>query len=120
MFHPWHEWECFKNGFYASRTPSNYTPAQARKMYAAFLKDTVRFRKVIKKVFKQWPMSCEHFLTDPHINRIAWLGQASMCIETKIPSIYRGGFFLLTSKQQRAANETAREMLERWVNAREN
>ncbi len=49
------------------------------------------------------------------MNRIAWLGQASMCIATGIPSRFRGGFYKLTEAQQARANATALEYLNRWL-----
>ena len=52
----------------------------------------------MERVVKEWPVSCEHFLTKHGMNRIAWLGQASMCIETGIPRFFRGGFNLMTQE----------------------
>ena len=120
VFWPWHEWECYKAGFYETAPPPGVSADHARQLYSVFLRDTKRFRKAILKVFRKWPRSCEHFLTDPHINRIAWLGQASVCIETKVPSAFRGGFFLLTPAERDAANEVARQALVEWLNARKN
>lgn len=72
--------------------------------YAEFLSDIARFNMALCRVMLEWPTSCEHFLTDPNINRIAWLGQASMCIETGVSRQYRAGFVLLSGKQQNEAN----------------
>jgi hypothetical protein len=49
------------------------------------------------------------------MNRIAWLGQAAMCYATGIPSKYRGGFNLLTERQQQKANEIALIYLNKWL-----
>jgi hypothetical protein len=49
------------------------------------------------------------------MNRIAWLGQASMCYATKIPSKYSSGFYLLTDKEQDKANRSALEYLNKWL-----
>ena len=49
------------------------------------------------------------------MNRIAWLGQAACCIDSGIPAMYRGGFFLLTEDQQKEANETALVYLNKWL-----
>jgi hypothetical protein len=49
------------------------------------------------------------------MNRIAWLGQAAMCYATGVPSVFRGGFFLLSEKQQEAANRLALEYLNKWL-----
>ena len=63
----------------------------------------------------QWPVSCEQFLSNEEINRIAWLGQASMCIETRVPRVFRGGFRLLSNRQQSAANTLAMNFLNNWI-----
>jgi hypothetical protein len=49
------------------------------------------------------------------MNRIAWLGQASLCYATGIPSTFRAGFNLLTPEQQNKANTIALEYLNKWL-----
>jgi hypothetical protein len=49
------------------------------------------------------------------MNRIAWLGQASMCIDSRIPSGFRGGFNLLSDEEKQAANEMALKYLNLWL-----
>ena len=49
------------------------------------------------------------------MNRIAWIGQAAMCYETGIPSIYCSGFNLLTEQQQDEANKVALKVLNKWL-----
>jgi hypothetical protein len=51
------------------------------------------------------------------MNRIAWLGQAAACYAIGIPATYRGGFYLLTSDQQEAANAAALAALNKWLKA---
>ena len=86
---------------------------ELRQRYADFLSDADLFRSCIVLVMKEWPISCEHFLTKPG-NRIAWLGQAAMCIHTGVPRKHRAGFMLLSPEQQKAANEVARQEIERY------
>jgi hypothetical protein len=52
------------------------------------------------------------------MNRIAWLGQACLCYEKQIPSVYRGGFNLLTKEQQLAANMSALKYLNKWLESK--
>jgi hypothetical protein len=49
------------------------------------------------------------------MNRIAWLGQASLCIDSGIPSRFCGGYNLLTSEQQKDADLKALEYLNIWL-----
>jgi len=70
------------------------------------------------RVLTEWPNSSEHYLSNENMNRLAWLGQASMCIDSGTPSIFKGGFFRLDEEQQRAANGAAMIMLNEWLDAR--
>lgn len=88
---------------------------KAKERYAAFLRDTTGFRAALERVVSEWPISCEQFLSNESTNRIAWLGQASMCIATGIPRKFRGGFMLLSPEEQRIANSTADEALQKWL-----
>ena len=114
IWHPWHKWECYKAGFYETTPPAGMTSDQAREHYAEFL-SSPRFAEYLIVVTGEWGFSCEHFLTNESINRIAWLGQASMCRATSVPSVFRGGFKLLPATEQAKANETAAQALTRWM-----
>lgn len=114
IFHTYDKWECYRAGFYAS-TKAGITKQQGEEAYRAFLSDDNRFRDALDAVTTEWVHSCEHYLTNRAMNRIAWLGQAAMCYATGIPAAYRSGFGLLTEQQQTTANETALEYLNRWL-----
>lgn len=115
IWHPWNLWECYRAGFYSSALPDGMDAETARQEYKKFLSDIPRFKAAMQRVSREWPNSCEHFLTNEQINRIAWLGQSSMCIETGIGSSFRGGFKLLTLQGQRNANAAAQTFLTEWI-----
>lgn len=108
------DWETVKAGLYAESSPNDLDAERSRQAYAEFLSDDVRFRKALQKVLKRWPVACRQFLSNESINRIAWLGQAAMCVETGVPCKYRAGFALLTDEQQARANATAEEAFRQW------
>lgn len=112
IYHPWWDWECLK--MYESYCEE--TSGQSIKMYAEFLKDLPRFEKALQRVLKEWPISCEQFLSNESMNRIAWLGQASLCIETGIPCFYRGGFKIMSEEEQHLADKMALKYLRIWIN----
>ena len=116
VYHPWWDWECYKAGFY--KTTCEVNDAKAKEMYRDFLRDLGAFSKGMNRVTTEWPNSCEQFLTNPSLNRIAWLGQSAMCISTGIPSCYRAGFKLLTAAEQASANGLAQEHLTWWEGTR--
>lgn len=114
VYHHYLRWECFHAGMFAESF-EDLDAESARRQYSIFLADDASFRDALGRVTARWPISCEHFLTNADINRIAWLGQASMCIATGIPRKYRGGFHFLNEEQQRRANATAEEYLAMWL-----
>lgn len=116
IFHTYDKWECYKAGFYAT-TIENMTMEQCKNAYREFLSDLPRFADILEHVITEWKHSCEHYLTNGSMNRIAWLGQAAACYALGIPSTFRGGFSLLTESQQQAANEVALTYLNKWLKA---
>ena len=117
IYHTWDKWECYPAGFYENQPPEGMSVRQANQKYAEFLRDTELFEFALGRIISEWKNSCEHYLTNDKMNRIAWLGQASLCIEHGIPACFRGGFNLLTPAEQRAANESALKYLNFWLAA---
>jgi len=113
IFHTYENWECHKAGFYASRK-EGMTQEQCEQSYAEYLADTERFKEGLQGVLDNWINSCEHYLTNKAMNRIAWLGQAAMCYSTGVPSKFCAGFNRLTSEQQDKANLVALDALNYW------
>jgi hypothetical protein len=118
IYHTWEKWECYPAGFYDPRPRDVMTDDEAREAYRAFLADLPAFSEALMRVLAEWPKSCEHYLSNESMNRIAWLGQASMCIAHGIPAKYRGGFNMLTDEQQHAANLVALGALNMWLHER--
>lgn len=116
VFHTYDKWECHKAGFYAT-TKDGMSKAECEEAMRDLLADLPRFKKALGGVIAEWPHSCEHYLTNVAMNRIAWLGQAATCYALGIPAVYRGGFYLLTADQQEAANKAALQALNKWLKA---
>lgn len=119
IFHTWDKWECYPAGFYENRPKDqSLSDADCRRMYAEFLRDIPRFEDAMEGVLRDWPNSCEHYLSNERMNRIAWLGQAAMCYATGIPARYSGGYQLLSESERFGANSAALTYLNRWLEAR--
>lgn len=116
IFHPFDKWECHKAGFYKTSMPGT-TKNECEENYKRFLADIPRFELALERIVAEWKHSCEHYLTNVSMNRIAWLGQAAVCYDMGIPSMYRGGFFRLSPQQQDAANRSALTYLNKWLEA---
>jgi ParB-like chromosome segregation protein Spo0J len=114
VFHTYEKWECHKAGFYAT-TKDGMTKADCEEAMRDLLADIPKFKKALAGVVSEWKHSCEHYLTNAAMNRIAWLGQAATCYSLGIPAVYRGGFYLLTQEQQEAANKAALQALNKWL-----
>lgn len=114
IFHTYDKWECEKAGFYKQQV-EGMTAEECRIAYRDFLADCDRFRRAANGVIENWTHSCEHYLTNFAMNRIAWVGQAAMCYETGVPSKFCSGFNLLTEDQKAAANEVALDVLNDWL-----
>ena len=115
VFHEWQDWECYPAGFYKERAPKGMTNEECEEAYKDFLADIPKFESVLKRVIVEWKNSCEHYLTNEKMNRIAWLGQASLCLSEGIPSRFCGGYNLLSPEQQEAADKMAFKYLNIWL-----
>jgi len=73
------------------------------------------FDEILSKLIYEWKHSCEHYLTNKAMNRIAWLGQAAVCYHSGVPSRYASAWFNLTDGEQRNANEIALKYLNIWL-----
>lgn len=114
IYHTFDKWECYPAGLYEN-SKEGMTKTQCEEFYRDFLADLPRFERALKGVISEWKNSCEHYLSNEKMNRIAWLGQASACIDSGIPSCFRVGYFLLTKEQQSEADKMALVYLNKWL-----
>lgn len=117
VYHTWDKWECYRAGFYDERPRNGLSVEEGEEAYRAFLADLSQFKAALEAVTTQWRHSCEHYLTNERMNRIAWLGQASVAQALGLPSTCRGGYHRLTQEQKDAADALALEYLNKWLAA---
>lgn len=116
VFHTYDKWECYKAGFYAT-TFGGRTKEESEALYRVLMIDETAFSAALGRIITEWEKSCEHYLTNTSMNRIAWLGQASVCIAHGVSSEGRGGFSLLSESEQQKANEIALIYLNKWLSS---
>lgn len=111
-FYPWYMWEHYWAGFFNSGENLDFT--EAEKTYRNFFIEEGLFEKTIPKVFKEWPISCEHNLTNKSQNRVAWLGQACVCYHTSVPSKFKAAYSKLPFDIQKKNNDIALKWIKKW------
>jgi len=115
IYHTWDKWECYPAGFYEVHPPDGMSTEDAEIAYRDFLSNLDLFSDNLQRVITEWKNSCEHYLTNEKMNRIAWMGQAAMCIYCGIPSRFRGGYNLLTNEQKIKADQLALDYINKWM-----
>lgn len=114
IFHTYDKWECHKAGFYKSKR-DGWTNEQCEDEFRRILSDQKLFSDILEKVINEWKYSCEHYLTNKSMNRIAWLGQAAVCYHSGVPSVYSGAWFDIDKSTREEANKTALKYLNKWM-----
>lgn len=114
IYHTYDKWECYRAGFYEN-TKEGWTHEQCEQEFERILKNKELFEDILKKVIEEWKHSCEHYLTNKSMNRLAWLGQAAVCYSSGVPSRYSGAWFNLTEEEQNITNNVALKYLNIWL-----
>lgn len=117
IYHTWEKWECFTYDFYESKK-KGLSKEDGEEIYRELLSSEEKFSEALELVINEWKHSCEHYLTNENMNRIAWLGQAALARMYKIPSSYRTGYFKLTKEEQKGADLVALKYLNKWLTSR--
>lgn len=114
IFHTYDKWECHKAGFYQS-TKQGWTHEQCEEEFKRILSDQELFSEILNRLIVEWKYSCEHYLTNKSMNRIAWLGQASVCFHSGVPGRYSSAWFDIDEETREKANQTALKYLNKWM-----
>jgi hypothetical protein len=108
---PYFEWECFKNGMY-----KNYSEIDNYNQLYNYSKELLSNQSLFLDngilMVNEWIVSCNTFLNNHHINKIAFIGQATCCYKYKVPEIITKDVWkCLDFKIQNEANLTAKKIL---------
>lgn len=69
----------------------------------------------MRRVIHEWPVTCEHHLTDLNSNRKAFIGHAAACLALGAPEdITRQAWGYLSQQQQDDANLEAERAINSW------
>lgn len=116
IFHTYDKWECYKAGFYATNVEWK-TEEECKKDYYTILSNRDLFSNALDFIINNRKHSCEHYLTNKSMNRLAWLWQAAVCYSTGTPSKYSSGWQLLSEEEKQKANTIALQYLNKRLEA---
>lgn len=113
VWHHYETWEEFNFGMW--RLVSTEESRELLPKAIEFTGDHVLYGSYMRRVISEWPISCEHNLTNISMNRLAWVGHAACCLAIQCPeSVTRSAWKVLTHEQQHLANEQARLAVMQW------
>lgn len=113
IYHHYKKWEEHKYKMW--KTFNGKKKQKYLKKAIEFTGNTKLYGEWMLKVIKDWPYSCEHNLSDPSINRQAWIGHAACCYAIGCPEdITRLAWHYLTEQQQAKANKKADFAIDLW------
>ena len=115
IYHPIHKWEEMDFNMWGTSTDK----ARDLRRAIIFTGNHRLYGAYMRRVTKEWPISCENSLTDIRSNRRAWLGHAAVALALRIPeNIVRAAWGYLNEQQQRKANDAADYAISLWENQR--
>lgn len=112
IYHPYHEWEGFKNGMYNEcKEGRSDRVSDARYLLT---RPNLLYKNMVA-VTREWVNETEHVLTDQSINHRAWLGQAACNYWGGIKEDEtREAWGFLTDRQRKEANAAADKAAGKW------
>lgn len=111
VWHPVGKWEEMRFGMWGPAKDWQKQFAQA----IEFTGDHKRYGHFMRRVIREWPISCENALTDYALNRRAWVGHAACALALGIPEhIVRRAWGELTDEQRLLANAEAERAIAEW------
>ena len=111
VYHPFTEWEEMRFNMWGCVKDTSKALDQA----ITFTGDYIKYGESMLQVVREWPISCENALTDPALNKKAWVGHAAVALTLKIPEhITRQAWGFLTYEQRLLANQKADFAIKVW------
>jgi hypothetical protein len=101
------------------RTLTRLEEPEFRKMAIDFTGDYIRYGRAMMKVIDQWPNTCMNSLSNPSINRRAFIGHAACQLEINCPEyIVRQAWWMLNENQRILADKEADKAIQEWEQRR--
>jgi len=119
IYHRYEFWEDHKAGFYDNISGKN-KDEMIKKVVEMFSSAELT-EKFMLSVIENWTYSCEHNLSNPALNKIAYIGQSACCLYAGVPStITMFAWSLVEEKYRKQADKIAESVLKKWELQQEN
>lgn len=113
IYHQYYNWEDFKSGMWRKVSPQDELSMLGEAI--EFTGDHVKYGQAMLRVINEWPVTCEHNLTNPSLNKKAFIGHCAVSLELNIPEyITRMAWKYLSDKQRDLANQQAENAINEW------
>lgn len=113
IYHHYEKWEETIAGLWAK--VSNHDKEYLIKRALNIMQDAETWGVFMMRVVRRWVYSCEHNLSHTSHNRVAWLGQAAICLAIgACHEITKAVWWLLSEGERDAANKEAELVIAYW------
>lgn len=113
IYHHYETWEDYQHGMY--ETVHGKERIGLLTQAIRFTGDAKLYGEWMIKVVNEWPISCEHNLTDKNLNKQAWVGHAAACMALKIPEdVTRQAWGCISEERREQANHQADIAIKAW------
>lgn len=114
VYHPHTEWEEIPAGMWSEVEDRKAMLNKA----IDFTGDHALYGSYMTRVVREWPVSCENALTDPQLNKKAWVGHTACAMALGCPEdITRKAWGELSDEQRFLANKEADRAIREWEHA---
>jgi hypothetical protein len=111
IWHPYWTWEDV--GMWRNVTQSEHDVMLL--LAIEFTSNATEYGMAMMEVIEQFPIACEHNLTESAMNRQAWIGHAAAFLRHDLPEyITREAWGMLTQEQREEANAMADRAIHEW------
>ena len=105
-------WEDYNSGFYNLNC---FDEKEKINRSIKYMKDHSKFKEGMKKAVFNWGNSMLNNLTNPSMNKTAYIGQCANCIDNKTPSyITKKAWKELTLDEMKINNLNALDVFDKW------
>lgn len=110
---PYTAWEDFLNGMWRKVTPEEQKILLP--IAVEFTGNVDLYGGAMMEVVSAWPNTMLNSLTNPSLNKRAFLGHCACCYKIQMPeSVTRTAWWLLTEQQRIVADEVAQKVIDGW------